>query len=71
VVLLLPCCWLGSLSLQDFLSRRKEKKKNLPCFSPLPPSAASFPQPFSDSDHDGGGDGGCAAERLVVLVEEA
>jgi len=23
------------------------------------------------ADHDGGGDGGCAAEKLLLLVEEA
>jgi len=40
-----------------------------------PPSAASFsPSLFSAAgyaDHDGGGDGGCAAEKLLLLVEEA
>lgn len=52
-----------------------EEKKNPPCFLLTPLPLLLFPQPFSSavgSDHDGGGDGGCPAERLLlVLVEEA
>jgi len=47
VVLLLPCCWLGSLSLQDFLSRRKEKKKKFSlAFLPSPLPLLLFPSLF-------------------------
>jgi len=62
---------LGSFSLP---ARFSEAEFSL-LLSP-PPSAASFsPSLFSavgSADHDGGGgDGGCAAEKLPVLVEEA